>query len=185
MGYRLSKIYTKTGDGGDTGLGDGTRVSKDHPRVEAFGTVDELNSLIGLIRAESQDEELDSWLSEVQNDLFDLGGELSIPGYTIVTPAHVTWIEERIDAVNSSLPNLKEFILPAGNRAASFCHLARSVCRRAERRVCTLQQADSTSNPNSLIYLNRLSDWLFVIARRLARANGGNEVMWSKNRRSS
>ena len=177
MGHRLSKIYTRTGDKGTTGLGDGSRVEKDHIRVEAFGTVDELNSAIGLVRAEALPEEMDSLLSQLQHTLFDLGGELSVPGYTIITQEDVTELENRLDEYNATLPMLKEFILPAGGRATAHCHLARAICRRAERRVYTLSRDEPVST-HSLAYLNRLSDLLFVVARILARFENGEEVLW-------
>ncbi|WP_127476037.1 cob(I)yrinic acid a,c-diamide adenosyltransferase [Sulfurivermis fontis] len=177
MGHRLSKIYTRTGDAGTTGLGDGSRVDKDHIRVEAFGTVDELNSAIGLVRAETLPAGMDELLGEIQHRLFDLGGELSVPGYTIIDAADVTALERHIDQHNAALPMLKEFILPAGGRATAHCHLTRTICRRAERRVYSLMRSDAV-NPHSLAYLNRLSDLLFVIARVLARFEHGSEVLW-------
>lgn len=177
MGHRLSKIYTRTGDSGTTGLGDGSRVEKDHIRVEAFGTVDELNSAIGLIRAESLPEGLDTKLGNLQHRLFDLGGELSVPGYTIIEQADIDTLEQWLDGYNTELPMLKEFILPAGGRATAQCHLARTICRRAERRLHTLSRSE-TLNPHSSAYLNRLSDLLFVIARVLARFEKGTEVLW-------
>lgn len=177
MGHRLSKIYTRTGDNGTTGLGDGSRVEKDHPRVEAFGTVDELNSAIGLIRAEPLPEGMDGLFSTIQHRLFDLGGELSIPGYTVVEQGDVDELEQRLDGYNDTLPMLKEFILPAGGRATAQCHLARTICRRAERRVYTLSKSAPVNN-SSIAYLNRLSDLLFVIARILARHENGIEVLW-------
>ncbi len=182
MGHRLSKIYTRTGDSGTTGLGDGTRVEKDHLRVEAYGTVDELNSSIGMILSEDAvPENLRGWLLEIQHDLFDLGSELCVPGYTAIQDKHVETLEQNLDAMNEDLPMLKEFILPGGNRAASTCHLARTICRRAERRVHSLAKAD-TINQLGLRYLNRLSDFLFVAARVLARAEGGQEVLWNRER---
>lgn len=177
MGHRLSKIYTRTGDAGSTGLGDGSRVDKDHIRVEAFGTVDELNSAIGLVRAETLPAGMDELLGEIQHRLFDLGGELSVPGYTIIDAADVAALERYIDHHNAALPMLKEFILPAGGRATGHCHLARTICRRAERRTCALAKEENV-NPQSLAYLNRLSDLLFVIARVLARFEHGSEVLW-------
>lgn len=182
MGNRLSKIYTRTGDQGSTGLGDGTRTDKDSLRVEAYGTTDELNSVIGMVLAEPEvSPPLKDWLLEVQHDLFDLGAELCIPGHQVLTEEFVLRLEHHIDSLNEELPFLKEFILPGGNRAASNCHLARTVCRRAERRVLTLSKQE-TINDWGLKYLNRLSDFLFVAARVLARANGGNEVMWNRKR---
>lgn len=177
MGHRLSKIYTRTGDQGSTGLGDGSRVEKDHIRVEAFGTVDELNSAIGLIRAEELPQGMDELFSEIQHRLFDLGGELSVPGYTVIEQCDIDELEQRLDGYNEALPMLKEFILPAGGRATAQCHLARTICRRAERRVFTLSKSD-TVNGASIAYLNRLSDLLFVVARVLARFENGEEVLW-------
>lgn len=182
MGNRLSKIYTRTGDQGTTGLGDGSRVDKDSVRVEAYGTTDELNSTLGMVLSEADvPEELRHWLLEIQHDLFDLGAELSVPGYQVVTEAFVERIEQHIDTMNANLPYLKEFILPGGNRAATTCHLARTICRRSERRVLTLSKTE-TINLWGLKYLNRLSDFLFVAARVLARSNGGEEVMWNRKR---
>lgn len=177
MGHRLSKIYTRTGDKGDTGLGDGSRVEKDHIRVEAFGTVDELNSVIGMILAHDLPNDVANCLSRVQHQLFDLGGELCIPGHIALDDSYISFLESTLDSFNDDLPMLKEFILPAGGHATSACHLARTVCRRAERRVVTLAHKEEPS-PYSLQYLNRLSDLLFVIARVLARHENGTEVLW-------
>ncbi len=180
MGHRLSKIYTRTGDNGTTGLGDGSRVEKDHPRVEAFGTVDELNSAIGLIRAEKLPQgpvSMDGLFGEIQHRLFDLGGELSVPGREVIDNADVTVLEQQLDSYNEALPMLKEFILPAGGRATAQCHLARSICRRAERRVYTLSKSEEV-NGETIAYLNRLSDLLFVTARVLAHFENGSEVLW-------
>ena len=177
MGHRLSKIYTRTGDKGNTGLGDGSRVDKDHIRVEAFGTVDELNSVIGMILAHNIPETIKNCLNKVQHHLFDLGGELCIPGHTALDETYISYLEETLDKLNEDLPNLKEFILPSGGHATSACHLARTVCRRAERRVVTLAKDENVS-PFSISYLNRLSDLLFVIARVLARHENGSEVLW-------
>ena len=182
MGNRLSKIYTRTGDDGTTGLGDGSRVAKDDARVEAYGTVDEANSAIGLVLAEAVVEEpIRGILTEVQHDLFELGGELCIPGHAAVTAAFIERLETELDALNADLPPLKDFILPGGGRAAAACHLARTVTRRAERRVQTLAHA-SEVRPEVLRYLNRLSDLLFVVARRLARSESGQEVIWNRDR---
>ena len=181
MGHRLSKIYTRTGDDGTTGLGDGSRVPKDGLRVEAYGTVDELNSFIGLLRAElPETHSQQPVLGIVQHELFDLGGELCIPGYEIIRQSGIDRLEQAIDALNEHLPPLKDFILPGGNRAASLAHVARTVCRRAERRVQTLSGTEDIS-PLGLKYLNRLSDYLFVLARTLAREHGGQEVLWKRN----
>lgn len=181
MGNRLSKIYTRTGDKGETGLGDGSRVTKDSPRVEAYGTTDELNSVIGMVLAEAVPDAVHDCLLEVQHRLFDLGGELCMPGYTGVDDEHVTWLETQLDAFNAGLPALKEFILPGGGRAAAACHLARTVCRRAERRVVSLAREETVNEP-VVRYLNRLSDLLFVIARVLARHENGTEVLWRHER---
>ena len=177
MGHRLSKIYTRTGDKGDTGLGDGSRVEKDHVRVEAFGTVDELNSIIGMILAHDIPEAISNCFNKVQHHLFDLGGELCIPGHTALDDTYITYLESTLDGFNENLPNLKEFILPSGGHATSTCHLARTVCRRAERRVVTLSKKDKVT-PHTISYLNRLSDLLFVVARVLARHENGSEVLW-------
>lgn len=181
MGNRLSKIYTRTGDKGTTGLGDGSRVEKDDIRVEAFGTVDELNSAIGTILACDIPETISTYLTDVQHDLFDLGGELCIPGHTTLSDKDTLRLERILDEFNADLPALKDFILPAGGMATSHCHLARTICRRAERRVYTLSK-QQTVNPVALMYLNRLSDLLFVIARVLARHENGQEVLWQANR---
>ncbi len=181
MGNRLSKIYTRTGDDGSTGLGDGSRVAKDSARVEAYGTVDELNSAVGMVLAEDLPENLHDILQNVQHELFDLGSELCMPGYEVITDEHVTRLEEALDLLNKELPALKEFILPGGGRAAAACHLARTVCRRAERRVHSLATAEDIRR-EGLRYLNRLSDLLFVAARVLARHENGEEVMWRSPR---
>ena len=184
MGNRLSKIYTRTGDDGTTGLGDGSRVPKDDARVEAYGTVDEANSAIGMILAEaSVPDNLQKILTEVQHDLFELGGELCIPGHSAITAAYIQRLEGELDTLNAPLPALKDFILPGGGRAAAACHLARTVVRRAERRVQTLAHA-SDVRPEVLRYLNRLSDLLFVIARTIARSESGQEVLWNRERSS-
>ena len=184
MGNRLTKIYTRTGDAGTTGLADGSRVAKDSPRIEAIGAVDELNSALGVLLAESLPDAARACLDGVQNDLFDLGGELSVPGHAIVSMAHVTRLERELDRLNAGLPALKEFILPAGSRAAALAHLARAVCRRAERRVVTLSRKQKTG-PAIPAYLNRLSDLLFVLARVLNHHAGQPEVLWQqgKNRK--
>ena len=181
MGNRLSRIVTRTGDDGSTGLADGQRVRKDDPRIEACGAVDELNSSIGVLAASGPlPEGVPKLLLELQHDLFDLGGELSLPGHELVGPAHVARVEAAVEQWNAALPPLKEFILPGGNAQAAACHLARTVCRRAERRAWTLAEAGS-AGAHSLRYLNRLSDLLFVLARVLARAQGG-EVLWRRDR---
>ena len=182
MGNRLSKIYTRTGDDGTTGLGDGSRVRKDSARVEAYGTVDELNSVIGMLLAVPKlPKKVAACLTEVQHELFDMGGELCIPGHTMIRPEHVARLETDLDGFNEKLPPLKEFILPGGGPAAAACHLARTVARRAERRAWTLAGAENVS-PELLKYLNRLSDLLFVLARVLARHERGEEVLWRHRR---
>ena len=179
MGNRLSKIYTRTGDDGSTGLGDGSRVAKENLRVEAYGTVDETNSALGLILGNSGlPQEIRRALTEIQHDLFDLGGELCIPGHIMIKPAHVDRLESELDNLNEGLPPLKEFILPGGGPAAAACHLARAICRRAERRCWSLARVESVS-ADALKYLNRLSDLLFVMARVLARGADG-EVVWRR-----
>ncbi len=182
MGNRLSKIYTKTGDDGTTGLGDGSRTPKDSPRVNAYGTVDELNSAIGMVLAQEIPAPVRETLTQIQHDLFDLGGELCIPGMAMIHDADVTRLESTLDGFNADLPRLKEFILPGGSMAAACCHLARTVCRRAERETVTLARTE-TVRPQAIHYLNRLSDLLFVIARVLARSSGHGEVLWQHERR--
>jgi cob(I)alamin adenosyltransferase len=182
MGNRLSKIYTRTGDDGTTGLGDGSRVAKDAVRVEAYGTVDELNSAIGMILSVGNlPQALAGTLIEVQHDLFDLGGELCIPGSRVISAQQVTRLEATLDAYNDPLPALKEFILPGGGPAAAACHLARTIARRAERRAWTLAKNETVS-ADLTNYLNRLSDLLFVLARVLARHESGTEVLWRHDR---
>lgn len=182
MGNRLSKIYTRTGDDGSTGLGDGSRVRKDSARVNAYGTVDELNSTIGMLLAQDMEAAMRECLVQVQHDLFDLGGELCIPGMAMVFDDDITRLENVLDSFNADLPPLKDFILPGGGMAAATCHLARTVCRRAEREVVTLGQLEEI-RPEATRYLNRLSDLLFVLARVLARASGHGEVLWQHERR--
>ncbi|WP_300620648.1 cob(I)yrinic acid a,c-diamide adenosyltransferase [Dokdonella sp.] len=182
MGNRLSKIYTRTGDDGTTGLGDGSRVAKDSARVASYGTVDELNSAIGLVLAVEIPEPVREVLTQVQHDLFDLGGELCIPGMAMVHAADIERLERVLDGLNEDLPPLKDFILPGGGLAAAHCHLARTICRRAEREVVTLSRLEEV-RPEATYYLNRLSDLLFVIARVLARASGHGEVLWQHERR--
>ena len=183
MGNRLSKIYTRTGDDGTTGLGDGTRVPKDGNRVEAYGTVDELNSTIGVLLAvQGLPLDVSECLVEIQHELFDMGGELCIPGHHAITPEHIVRLEETLDGFNEALPPLKEFILPGGGPGAAACHLARTVARRAERRVLTLSRSEPVG-PEVIKYLNRLSDLLFVLARVLARHEQGAEVLWRHDRK--
>lgn len=182
MGNRLSKIVTRTGDDGTTGLGDGTRVSKDTLRVEAMGSVDELNCALGvLLSAGLAVAGAEEFLIEVQHDLFDLGGELAIPGTRLIEPTRVAWLDTQAEHFNSALPPLKEFVLPGGGTAASACHVARAVCRRAERRCWALAHSEGVGAA-SLQYLNRLSDLLFLLARLLARAHGGGEALWRRKR---
>ena len=182
MGNRLSKIYTRTGDDGSTGLADGNRIAKNARRVEAMGTADELNCHIGVLVEHLKDEaEIATAMGRIQHHLFDLGGEFAIPGSNVINEQHIQWLEETLDRFNANLPPLKNFILPGGTPAAAQCHLARAVCRRAERVVVALGQEDSI-NPDSRHYLNRLSDLLFVVARVLARRNGGEEVLWEQHR---
>ncbi|HVT31306.1 MAG TPA: cob(I)yrinic acid a,c-diamide adenosyltransferase [Rhodanobacteraceae bacterium] len=182
MGNRLSKIYTRTGDDGTTGLGDGTRVAKDSLRVDAYGTVDELNSAIGIVLAQQLPERIREVLTQAQHDLFDLGGELCIPGMAMVDDADVGRLETMLDAFNETLPPLKDFILPGGGGAAAHCHLARTICRRAERVVVALSRHEPVRG-EAVRYLNRLSDLLFVLARALARESGHGEVLWQHERR--
>lgn len=181
MGHRLSKIYTRTGDAGETGLGDGTRVAKDSPRVEAFGSVDELNSVLGLLLCERLPPDIQDQLLEIQHDLFDLGGELCIPGHRAISDRQVERLEHTLDQLNAELPPLKEFILPGGSRPAALAHLARTVCRRAERRLHSLQRQEPEQGA-ALRYLNRLSDLLFVMSRSLNHAQDINDVLWQPGR---
>ncbi|MEE4297598.1 MAG: cob(I)yrinic acid a,c-diamide adenosyltransferase [Wenzhouxiangella sp.] len=182
MGNRLSKIYTRTGDDGTTGLGDGSRTQKDSLRVEAYGTVDELNSTIGLLIASLDQESIRSALLDIQHDLFDLGGELCVPGMEMIHDRHIDRLETELDKLNAELPPLKDFILPGGSLAAAQAHLARTICRRAERRVISLARQEPVNDP-VIRYLNRLSDLLFVIARTVARASGAGEVLWNHERK--
>lgn len=177
MGNRLSKIYTRTGDKGTTGLGDGSRVEKDNLRVEAFGTVDELNSAVGLVLAAKLPIAIQSILNRVQHELFDLGGELCMPGTELIPDSYIDDLEADLDKLNENLPPLKDFILPGGSESAARCHLARTVCRRAERRVVALAH-DEDVNAATIRYLNRLSDFLFVAARVIVLADDGSEVLW-------
>lgn len=182
MGNRLTKIYTRTGDDGSTGLGDGARVPKESPRVEAYGSVDEANSAIGVVLAVAAlPADIRQCLTDVQHDLFDLGGELCIPGHRVVTAAYTLRLETALDGFNQNLPPLKDFILPGGGPAAAACHVARAVCRRAERRCWSLARVEEIAT-DVLTYLNRLSDLLFVVARVLARHDGGGEVIWRRKR---
>jgi cob(I)alamin adenosyltransferase len=182
MGHRLSKITTRTGDSGETGLGDGARVAKDSARIAALGDIDELNSAIGLILPEEIPAEVRAVLEQVQQDLFDLGGELSIPGHSLLTESQVQELETALEQWNAKLPPLKEFILPGGSRAAAAAHLARTVCRRAERTLVALGRNEPVGDA-ARRYLNRLSDLLFVAGRSLNRAAGGNDVQWKHKRK--
>ena len=182
MGNRLSKIYTRTGDDGSTGLGDGARVGKDSLRVGAYGTVDEANSTIGLLLAADVPADIRELLTTVQHQLFDLGGELCIPGHAAISDEDVDRLEAHLDHHNADLPPLKDFILPGGGEAAARCHLARTIVRRAERETVTLSCTEAV-RPQAVRYLNRLSDLLFVLARVLARASGHGEVLWDHDRR--
>jgi cob(I)alamin adenosyltransferase len=182
MGHRLSKITTRTGDAGETGLGDGARVPKDAARVHALGDVDELNSALGAVLAEEVPADIREALEQIQQELFDLGGELSLPGHTMVGESHVARLEARIEEWNAGLPPLKEFILPGGSRAAAAAHLARTVCRRAERSVVALGRSE-TVGERARQYLNRLSDLLFVVGRVLNRRASRGDVLWKHERR--
>lgn len=180
MGNRLSKIYTRTGDDGTTGLGDGSRVPKTHARIEAYGTVDEANSALGMVLAvPGLPQAVTEALTKIQHELFDLGGELAVPGYRAILDSHIDQLEQSLDSFNEPLPPLKEFILPGGGPAAAACHLARAITRRAERSTWTLSQNDTVA-PEVMRYLNRLSDLLFVVARVLARHENGQEVLWKR-----
>jgi len=183
MGNRLSKIYTRTGDDGSTGLGDGSRVGKDSARVDAYGTVDEANSCIGLVLASDIPDDVRALLTGVQHQMFDLGGELCIPGHAAIFDVDIDRLEAHLDAFNEPLPPLKDFILPGGGDAAARCHIARTVVRRAERQCVALSRHDAV-RPEAIRYLNRLSDLLFVLCRVLARASGHGEVLWNHERRN-
>ena len=182
MGHRLSKIYTRTGDDGSTGLGDGSRTGKDALRVNSFGTVDEANSAIGLLLATPLPADIRELLLTVQHQLFDLGGELCIPGHAAIEDADIQRLEQLLDHYNEALPPLRDFILPGGGEAAARCHLARTIVRRAERDTVALSRQEAV-RPQALGYLNRLSDLLFVLARVLARQDGHGEVIWQRGRR--
>jgi cob(I)alamin adenosyltransferase len=181
MGHRLSRIVTRTGDNGTTGLGDGSRVPKDSRRIDAIGTVDELNCAIGVVLAGQVPANVRALLTDIQHDLFDLGGELSIPGHVAISQDHIDRLEAAVENFNADLPMLKEFILPGGTCEAALAHVARTVCRRAERTLVALAAGDSVSM-SSRVYLNRLSDLLFVLARALNRAGGVPDVLWQKDR---
>jgi cob(I)alamin adenosyltransferase len=181
MGHRLSKIATRTGDDGTTGLGDGSRTDKDALRVQAMGDVDELNSHIGVLLCEQLPDDLRQELITIQHDLFDLSGELCIPGFTMIQEAQVLRLDELLAKYNATLPPLSEFILPGGSRAAAQAHICRTVCRRAERSIVSLGKAE-TLNPEPRQFVNRLSDLLFVLSRVLNRFAGGSDVLWEKGR---
>jgi len=181
MANRLTRIYTRTGDGGETGLGDGSRIRKDSLRIAVLGEVDELNSAIGVLLAESLPDKLREALEGIQHDLFDLGGDISIPGRASMSDAQVKRLEALLDELNSALPPLKEFILPGGTRAAGFAHLARAVCRRAERSLVALARSEKVGDV-ACIYLNRLSDLLFVLGRVLNREGGRGDVLWQQGK---
>jgi cob(I)alamin adenosyltransferase len=184
MGNRLSRIITRTGDAGTTGLGDGTRTEKDSLRIHAIGEVDELNSSLGVLLAEpGLPVDLHATLQDIQHDLFDLGGELSLPGKSVITPAQVERLETLSAAFNADLPRLKEFILPGGNRPAALTHLCRTVCRRAERAIVRLGRHDPVSE-NARRYINRLSDLLFILGRVLNQATGG-DILWQKGKNAA
>jgi cob(I)alamin adenosyltransferase len=180
MGHRLSKIYTRTGDDGTTGLASGERIDKADPRVDAFGNIDETNSALGLLLAEPDiPDGIRAILTRIQHELFEIGAELSLPGYRQITGEHVRQLERELDELNAELPPLKEFVLPGGTRAAATCHLARTICRRSERSAWAASKVTEL-NPELLRYLNRLSDLLFVMARSLARHGGGQETLWQR-----
>lgn len=183
MGNRLSRLVTRTGDDGSTSLGDGTRTGKTSGRICAIGDIDELNCLLGIVIEQSSSEEINKLLTDIQHVLFDIGGELSLPGQTLIDADDVQSLEQTLDSYNRELPPLKEFILPGGTVAGASCHFARAVCRRAERVLAALSKEEGDVNSQSLIYINRLSDLLFVIARVLIRREGGEEVYWNRERR--
>ena len=180
MGNRLSKIYTRTGDQGKTGLADGSRIDKFHSRIESLGNIDELNSIIGIILTEKIPDNKKILLEKVQHDLFDIGGELSIPGHIVIDDRKIDFLEKILDEMNNELEPLKEFILPGGTKISSYCHLARTVCRRVERNLFKLAQTEKV-NEASLKYVNRLSDMLFVLARFLNKINQLNDIFWKKD----
>jgi cob(I)alamin adenosyltransferase len=190
MANRLSKISTKTGDKGETGLGDGSRISKTSTRIHVIGEVDEVNSWVGVLAAElDSDDRHQTILSQIQHDLFDLGGELCVPGYKALAPSMLEDLEDTLVSINEALPPLKDFILPGGNKAASYCHMVRTVSRRAERSIVALAneeaEASNDINPLAVQYLNRLSDFFFVLARDIARKNNGQEVLWKSRHTQS
>ena len=180
MTNRLTKIYTRTGDQGKTGLADGSRVDKFNSRIESLGNIDELNSIIGILLTEKLPNDKKEILNKIQHDLFDIGGELSIPNHMKINDKKISFLENTLDSMNKELPPLKEFILPGGSKASSYCHLARTVCRRVERNLFKLAQTDKV-NEASLKYINRLSDMLFVLARFLNKINQFNDIFWKKD----
>jgi len=181
MGNRLSKIVTRTGDNGTTGLANGERVDKSSIRVEVIGNIDELNSLIGVIIASDISDDISGYLLNIQHRLFDIGGEIASPGNAIISPLCVERLEELIESYNEDLPALKEFVLPGGSLSASVCHMTRSICRRCERSMVELGHVEYL-NPETLRYINRLSDLLFVLARTLNQSKGGKEIFWDSER---
>jgi len=181
MGYRLSKIYTRTGDNGTTGMADGRRLEKDHPRMAAIGDIDELNSLIGVLIVSCAELPIRETLVTIQHDLFNVGGQLAMPECELINAPRIQWLEQALDQLNQHLPPLQEFILPGGGEAASRCHVARAVCRRAERSLVSCHREDPLAS-ELLAYVNRLSDFLFVASRYLAREAGEGEVYWQSKR---
>jgi cob(I)alamin adenosyltransferase len=177
MKHRLTRIVTRTGDNGETSLADGSRLPKDHPRIEALGEIDELNSMIGWLLTHELPQALNQTLQKAQHLLFEAGAELAMPGRIGIRPADVELLETQLESLNAELPPLREFVLPGGAPAAALCHMARAICRRAERRVVAV---GDNPNPELLRFLNRLSDWLFVAARVLARQQNPNETLWAR-----
>ena len=182
MGNRLTRIYTKIGDSGRTSLGDGKIVAKDDPRVEAYGSVDELNSVLGVLITCELPEAIEAILVSVQHNLFDLGGQLCIPGHSVLSPTRVEELEQELDLLNKDLQPLQDFILPGGTMAAAICHQARTTCRRAERRVVSLAgvEVEDESLQLAIRYLNRLSDLLFVVARSMNKSAGKPDIIWNR-----
>ena len=180
MANRLSKIYTRTGDQGKTGLADGSRVDKFHSRIESLGNIDELNSVIGIVLTEKIPDDKKAILEKVQHDLFDIGGELSIPNHIAIDDKKIDFLERSLDEMNNELEPLKEFILPGGSKISSYCHLARTVCRRVERNLFLLNDKEEV-NKNALKYINRLSDFLFVLARYINKENSNDDILWQKD----
>lgn len=185
MGNRLSKLATKTGDDGTTGIGSNKRYDKDSARIEAIGTIDELNAAIGMTCSQAIAPDIAEALNEIQHRLFDLGGELAMPGYELIKEEHIAQLDDWLDSFNALLPPLKEFVLPKGSITTTSCHLARTICRRAERRVVTVSKEESDVSKEARIYLNRLSDLLFVFCRLLAKNDNQPEEMWQSKRMQS